>query len=320
MDQPIQPYQAPAPQPLKPVEPAPVQAQITPTPEKPKVKVEGQNKLGSLILKFVLIAGLFLLGLLAGYLIGFQSNEDSSSDDTATDTEVEEDIEEEAEDETETEEESTEEIEVSVQKPAINEVVTGVISYQGTVSESDADLLIRVEDFNDNILAEQELGTLTSKPSGLFEWKGNITLTISPISQLGSFKIVHATTEEELYSVPIQFKTITVTDRLKVYGPQENQIISGDTTLFSGEMKGFFEGNVSVKILGSNGTEIFRGSVQATPSEGEDPYTQFVEFSSRLNHGEIPATAGATGKVIFFDISAKDGTERDLLTINVTFE
>lgn len=108
---------------------------------------------------------------------------------------------------------------------------------------------------------------------------------------------------------------IEVSNKLKLYLPQKNQAFQGESTIFQGEMKGFFEGTLNVRLRDSQGRELFKDFLTAN----DDNYEKFASFSKEVKHGKIPASAGPSGTWEFYEVSPKDGTEDVILTVPVKF-
>ncbi|HEX9804366.1 MAG TPA: Gmad2 immunoglobulin-like domain-containing protein [Candidatus Dojkabacteria bacterium] len=106
-----------------------------------------------------------------------------------------------------------------------------------------------------------------------------------------------------------------IEDRLKIVGPDYNQTISGSEYTVKGEMKGFFEGVMNVRIIDNEGNVLIDEIVMA---EG-DNYTDFVEFTKTFDLSPFLSTIPAA-TLEFYEVSAKDGTDNVLLSMTLLIE
>lgn len=110
-------------------------------------------------------------------------------------------------------------------------------------------------------------------------------------------------------------KVSEVPGRLKVESPTSNQLMEGDSILFKGEMKDFFEGTLNIRLIDEAGDTLFEDVITASG----DNYGKFSIFEKNVNFVRILIGAGAEGKWQFIEYSAKDGSETILLSIPVKF-
>jgi hypothetical protein len=104
---------------------------------------------------------------------------------------------------------------------------------------------------------------------------------------------------------------VLVPDRVKLESPKLGDKLSGKLSL-KGEMKGFFEGTLSFKLVGENGNKLYSNVVTAT----DDNYVGFAPFSGEFT---LPRIASQPAKLILYEVSAKDGSEKNILELSVQF-
>jgi hypothetical protein len=110
---------------------------------------------------------------------------------------------------------------------------------------------------------------------------------------------------------------LTVPGRLIVYEPENGQLvnIANGKVFFSGQMKDFFEGTVSVRVTKENGTVLSSRGLTAD----EENYGRFASFSDTITFGPLPVSAGDKGYIEFVEFSMADGSAEVLLKIKVVF-
>ncbi|NTU47065.1 hypothetical protein HGA88_05555 [Candidatus Roizmanbacteria bacterium] len=106
------------------------------------------------------------------------------------------------------------------------------------------------------------------------------------------------------------------TDRIRLISPIAQQVMSGSTIIFKGQMKNFIEGGMNIRLKNERGELILTDTIQAQ----SDNYSQFADFQKEVNFVKIPSTAGTHGTWEIYEIAAKDGAEKVLLQIPVQFE
>lgn len=107
----------------------------------------------------------------------------------------------------------------------------------------------------------------------------------------------------------------SVPERLVVGNPSSSTVHkSGEKVKLTGQMKGFFEATMNARLITDNGSELLDVVVTAN----EDQYEKFGAYEKEVTIPTIPN--GVTGgKWEFYEVSAKDGEEKVLLTISVKF-
>ena len=104
-----------------------------------------------------------------------------------------------------------------------------------------------------------------------------------------------------------------VQNRLVVYQPVPNEVMKDNVLQVSGKMKGFFEGKVSIRIKDIRGNTKMADILSATA----DNYSYFAPFQQAFS---VPSSDKGKHTLEFIDVSAKDGSEKVLLTIPVVFK
>ena len=104
----------------------------------------------------------------------------------------------------------------------------------------------------------------------------------------------------------------TVKDRLVVYAPLPNVRIPKGILVISGKMKDFFESTVTIRIRNNAGSIRMTESVTAQSSN----YGLFVPFQASFS---VPVSDKGPFTIEFIDVGPKEGSEKVLLIIPVTF-
>lgn len=117
----------------------------------------------------------------------------------------------------------------------------------------------------------------------------------------------------------ITSEPLAVQDRLEITSPTSNTVISkeGGILLIEGKMQGFFEGTLNFRIVDDKGNAIFEDNVVAV----EDNYGQMAKFSKEvLIDTEQAEILSSSIDLVFYEVSMKDGSETELLTITLPVE
>jgi hypothetical protein len=103
--------------------------------------------------------------------------------------------------------------------------------------------------------------------------------------------------------------------RVRLTSPVAGTIVAHTThpLVLTGKVQGFFEGTVHFRLLNANNIELYRDSFTVG-----DNYDVFADFSKTIDIPIIPeAKLTPTGKLQFFDVSMKDGSETVLQEVVV---
>lgn len=208
---------------------------------------------------------------------------------------------------------------ITVTSPSEGDTVDGSILIKGTKNEEVVQVEPKVFTSDDvEVKAERS----ASEDNG-FELL--VSLMESPSTSEGYilvFPSEEGETSDLAVKVNVKFDNLTTgsvggQERLKVTSPIPNQLISNGSgdLLVEGEMKDFFEAHLNFRLLDKNGKELYEGFITAS----EDNYGQFADFSKVVKAAEIKLGKGASGegKLIFFDVSAKDGSETTVLELPI---
>jgi hypothetical protein len=175
---------------------------------------------------------------------------------------------------------------------------------QVTVTNGSKELAdVKLEDFeevNSEINLFEETIELSEFPTN-----GKATVTVVAFNTTGELKSV---------TIPLENQITEATGRLKIVSPDFNTTLtSGSSLTLCGEMQNFFEGVMSYRIVESSGKAIVNsGQIRATG----DNYVQFSPFcETHVLPAFTPTSSSA--KVVFFEESAKDGTEKVILEVPV---
>lgn len=112
--------------------------------------------------------------------------------------------------------------------------------------------------------------------------------------------------------IPVPLASI-VKDRLVVYVPLPHAQISKEVLIIGGKMRDFFEGTVTIRVRNNVGSIRMTEPVTAQSSN----YGLFAPFQASFS---IPATDKGPFTIEFVDVSPKNGSEKVLLKIPVTFK
>ncbi len=206
---------------------------------------------------------------------------------------------------------------ITIASPSANEEVDGSITVSGTATPTFELLSVEVFDDKNNSLARTEVPILdfsgTNMPS---EWVATIYLNKSPATNTGKIKVTPTklSTDAHNKEVAVKFKQQTVSGRVKLYSPLEDQIITGTKLLVRGEMQNFFEGHMDFRIKDEAGKEIVKGFVTAP-----DNYEKFSTFDEEIAISGFTKVQGKTGTFEVFDVSQADGKETMLLSFKIKY-
>ena len=95
----------------------------------------------------------------------------------------------------------------------------------------------------------------------------------------------------------------------------QNQLMSGTNVTFIGEMKGFFEGNMGIKLESEQNEVLFTSSVQADA----DNYEDFAAFEKLIDFKSLPSNIGNKGKWVVYETSSLNGEELVILEVPIRF-
>ncbi|MFA6005073.1 MAG: Gmad2 immunoglobulin-like domain-containing protein [Patescibacteria group bacterium] len=116
--------------------------------------------------------------------------------------------------------------------------------------------------------------------------------------------------ERQKQSKPMKMGVTPATvfkDRLVIYRPTANEVLTDGVVQVAGKMKGFYEGTMLFRILDSKGSVKLSENINATT----DNYSRFASFQQAFSY---PPTDRGMHTVEFVDVSAKDGAEKVLLS------
>lgn len=106
--------------------------------------------------------------------------------------------------------------------------------------------------------------------------------------------------------------------RVKVISPLAGQHLTKDEVLLVGEMKGFFESTMNIRLIDDEGNELLTDIIMPS-STVVDQFIEFASFEKYLDLGNLNFTT-AKGYLEFYEESAKDGSENLLVSIQVYFK
>ena len=212
---------------------------------------------------------------------------------------------------------------VAITSPSSNDIVTGKINVSGTFSGLITGFNITISDDDNNVLDSNSITVQSSGTTQAQNWNAVLDLIYAPQTDGGTITVTPSDIQltDIKATVKVTFKQLkdAADNRIRVFAPLEDQVM-GSTVLLRGQMKGFFEGTMSVRLKDAEGNVIYSGSINPTPNEDNpDQYTNFVDFSQNVTIDNLAEAQGKTGTWEFYDVSMKDGSETVLLSINVRF-
>lgn len=207
---------------------------------------------------------------------------------------------------------------IKILEPDNKDYVNGSFVVKGTADASLKNLTIKVYDGNDKLIGS---GGTELTGTGVVDWAYQLNVSVSPETPGGAVKVFPSDEEEDgtnTVMVNVDFKNTEAIGRIKVTAPLTQQVIpvSGGKILIMGKMKDFFEGTLSVKLVGGNGGTLYKGTITA---DG-DNYDQWADFKQEITIDPIPSTSGSPLKLEFYDTSMKDGSKKTLVTVIVRVE
>jgi hypothetical protein len=199
---------------------------------------------------------------------------------------------------------------LTITAPKNNGTVNGVVELSGKASSSLQGLKFEIKDGQGNSLGTSTMNISTE------EWNTKLLLTKAPITKSGTITIT-PTLDSDLdltKIIIVNFAQVGLISRLNITAPLLYQSIKeGDTLLFKGEMKGFYEGILNVRLSDSNENIILEDVINA---EG-DNYEGFVPFEKSIEIKDLSKARDAQATILFYEISAKDGKEIELYSMPV---
>lgn len=174
---------------------------------------------------------------------------------------------------------------------------------------------IAVKIFDDNGV---ELGGFIKNDIALVNNKALVNevidITKSPSVSVGYLVIYPA--DDDINSpisktVSLKFSRSTVAEKINVIGPVKNQLVNNTDLDFVGELKGFKNNKIGVRLVDTEGKVIIESQLQGLSDNTSQDY---VKFDQTVEIGTLSGTA-ETGIVEFYDIT--DTTKTSLLNIQV---
>lgn len=193
--------------------------------------------------------------------------------------------------------------------------LSGILDYDIEV-ESIRNLTIKV--FDDTGV---EIGSYLERNIELVENKATLTnsinITKSPSISVGY--IVAYPSDSDLNSplaqtTSVNFLKSSVADKISVFGPIKDQLINTTKLDFSGEIKGFKDEKVGVRVSDTSGKVLLDTELQGSTEKNSQ---DFVKIESTLDISTLSGISD-TGVVEFYDVSSSSSTS--LLSIPVRFK
>lgn len=225
----------------------------------------------------------------------------------------------------ENDDDSENEESMTITSPREDATVNGKIDFVGSYSSND-----EVADAIDVVAYDSEgnvLGSgfeLVEESGDGVDFSGSLIITTLPAGETGYLSFDLSNKSDDLLTskrVNIKFDLLSTgsvngQERLRLSSPMEDQYI-GDTDMsitLEGQMKDFFEAHMNFRIVDDSGKELYEGFVTATG----DNYGQFANFKKVVEVSDLKLASDNTGKIIFYEASAKDGSETIVLELPVT--
>lgn len=204
---------------------------------------------------------------------------------------------------------------INVIEPEEFQEISGEVGLQLEV-ESISKLSLKI--FDDNGV---ELGGLLNSDielvNNIAEIEEVINITKSPTVSVGYLIVYPA--DDNINSpvsktVSVKFPKSTVVNRINVIGPVKNQLINSTELNFTGDLKGFKNNTIGIRVLDSTGKVYFESEIKSVTDKASQ---DFVKFSQTVEIGTFNYTT-ETGSVEFYDIS--DSNKTSILSIPVRFK
>lgn len=270
-------------------------------PEQKSSKKNGQV----IILLGVIFLGGLVIGAVAGIVVYSQVTKGDDVDKTTEETTKKAD------------DNSVDSI--SITEPTSDTAVEGRVKVIGTVTGAFSVLRANLYDKNDILLGTGTVTLNDSSEGKQNDWTLYVDVVTSPGTDKGNlvvFPDAEGESSQLAQSTGVIFPTmLDKNNRVKLYAPLDNQVLTSGSVRFRGQMKDFFEATIGLRLLDESGDVIYQTGLTAL----SDNYGQFADFDQVVDIGVFPVSPGETGKWELYEDSAADGTTTVLLTINVRF-
>jgi hypothetical protein len=208
---------------------------------------------------------------------------------------------------------------IEIDYPVNNDIVDGKIilklKYLGDIDQLSASIY----DDNNEILGFKKQNVIGSETMQNIQIEFDISS--SPTIDTGYILVGGLQDGQEITEdserVNIKFLALDLANRLKIYSPLLNQVVSKEDPRFiiKGEMQGFFEGVMNYRVTSTNGSVLKQDIVNANG----DNYIAYVPFIEETALDPLSPSMGESGRLEIYELSMDDGSERVLLSISLRF-
>lgn len=205
---------------------------------------------------------------------------------------------------------------ISVITPEEFSEVDGAVNVRFDV-EGVENITLKLFDDNGLEIGSENIDTKSSL-SGKYEVESILDMVKSPTVSDGYLIIYPA--DKSINSplsrtISLSFQKNITIDRLNLISPVNNQIISGTSVRFVGEMKGFTNNEIGFSIKDEKGNEIKAGKIVLT---GVQSPTGFTKFDQVIEIGSLPIELTEKGRIDLFEPDSKN--RETLLTVPIRFK
>ena len=149
---------------------------------------------------------------------------------------------------------------------------------------------IKLYDDNNTFLGEStaSLGVIDEKP--VHTWSVYLDIAVSPTTLGGKLRVFPTDQGESsrlTQTINVQFETLSLPDRVKMYGPLRLQLMTGKPVLFRGQMKDFSDNQMHIRLKDEVGKVFFKDIIDPN----EDNIGKFAYFTKTVDYKYVPSTS-----------------------------
>lgn len=194
---------------------------------------------------------------------------------------------------------------VTITSPAEGATISGLFTIEGTASGDVNEIELNLTAADGQQLGVRTVSIADLPDSDTKRWQIDMQVVGNITSETA---ILRAGSGEVTASHEVRFPVVQLEERLQLKTPIADQSVPRDIINLSGQMQGFFEGTMQVRVIA--GTDVLLETfVQATG----DNYTDFAPFAKQLS---LPADFEEDEVVLqLYEINMRNGAEEILLEI-----
>lgn len=202
---------------------------------------------------------------------------------------------------------------IIISTPSSGAKLGGTLNLSASLPGSVTKVTIDIIDNSNQVIASKEISNTSKLAKQINEL---LLVDKLSVSDQVTLRVYNSDDPEQIATLPLTINKPTLSGRLVISSPLEQQHISSKVINLSGEMKGFFEGTLFVRIKNENGTVLYSDFVMPNM----DNYEQFAPFSKMFDFSSVEQGLSENLTFEFYDISPKDGAETVLLSIPIILE